>query len=73
MIVRKSGACYIINNGEHAFRVNGALLNSNEASPLGSRAVMNVRFSNDRMVCHSCPIFLQIFEHVMAFQAIESP
>jgi hypothetical protein len=42
MIIRKSGLFYIINNGDNAFRVNDALLNPNEASPLGTRAVINV-------------------------------
>jgi hypothetical protein len=44
MIIRKSGLFYIINNGDNAFRVNDALLNPNEASPLGIRAVINVSF-----------------------------
>jgi hypothetical protein len=44
MIIRKSGLFYIINNGDNAFRVNDALLNPNEASPLGTRAVINVSF-----------------------------
>ena len=42
LIVRKSGLFYIINNGENAFRVNDALLNPNEASALGTRAIINV-------------------------------
>jgi len=44
MIIRKSDSFYIINNGDNAFRVNDALLNPNEASPLGTRAVINVSF-----------------------------
>jgi hypothetical protein len=44
MIIRKSGLFYIINNGDNPFRVNDALLNPNEASPLGTRAVINVSF-----------------------------
>ena len=46
MIIRKSGSFYIINNGENAFRVNDGLLNSNEASPLGTQAVINVSLKN---------------------------
>ncbi|CAF0964358.1 unnamed protein product [Adineta steineri] len=42
MIIYKSGLFYIINNGENAFRVNDALLNPNEASPLGTRAIINI-------------------------------
>ncbi|CAF0803033.1 unnamed protein product [Rotaria sordida] len=42
MIIRKLGLFYIINNGDNAFRVNNALLNPNEASPLGTRAVINI-------------------------------
>ena len=63
MIVRKSGSFYIINNGDHAFRVNDALLNPNEASPLGARAVINVRFIKDRPVHHPYryfPFFLDL-------------
>ena len=41
-ILRKSGVFYIINNGDNSFRVNDALLNPNEASPLGTRAIINV-------------------------------
>ncbi|CAF0910892.1 unnamed protein product [Adineta ricciae] len=40
-ILRRSGAFYIINNGDNPFRVNDALLNPNEASPLGTRAIIN--------------------------------
>lgn len=40
--MRKSGSFYIVNNGDNAFRVNDVLLNPNEASPLGTRAVINV-------------------------------
>jgi hypothetical protein len=46
MIIRKSGQFYIINNGDNAFRVNDTLLNPNEASPLGTRAVINVSLEN---------------------------
>jgi hypothetical protein len=46
MIIYKSGLFYIINNGDHAFRVNDALLNPNEASPLGTRAVINVKLKD---------------------------
>lgn len=42
LILRKAGLFYIANNGEHPFRVNDALLHSNEASPLGTRAVIKV-------------------------------
>ena len=42
MIIRKSGLFYIINNGDNPFRVNDALLSPNEASSLGTRAVINV-------------------------------
>ncbi|CAF2488361.1 unnamed protein product [Rotaria sp. Silwood2] len=42
MIIRKSGLFYIINNGDNPFRVNTALLSSNEASPLGTRAVIDI-------------------------------
>ncbi|CAF4118781.1 unnamed protein product [Rotaria socialis] len=41
LIVYKLESFYIINNGDNAFRVNNALLNPNEASPLGTRAVIN--------------------------------
>lgn len=44
LILRKSGLFYVANNGEHPFRVNDALLHSNEASPLGTRAVIKVNF-----------------------------
>ena len=44
MIIYKSGLFYIVNNGDNAFRVNDALLNPNEASPVGTRAVINVSF-----------------------------
>ena len=46
MILRKADAFYIVNNGEHAFRVNDALLHPNEAGSLGTRAILSVRLSD---------------------------
>ena len=40
--MRKSGLFYIANNGDHSLRVNGTLLNPNEAGALGTRAIVNV-------------------------------
>ena len=58
MIIRKSGLFYIINNGDNTFRVNDALLNPNEASPLGTRAVISVSFSLQKMFILFINLFL---------------